>query len=115
MSNDFSAEQKRYLEGFMSGLQVARVGRTASAGKPAGGGAEPMGPEAAHLKAQNETLARGGAVSPRAGRASQIDVALVLLASGLGELVQRLFRQLQVRVDALDVVQLFEPLHQPKN
>jgi ferredoxin-nitrite reductase len=60
MSNDFSAEQKRYLEGFMSGLQVARVGRVPAAGKPAAGGGEPTGPEAAQLKAQNETLARGG-------------------------------------------------------
>ena len=59
MSNDFSAEQKRYLEGFMSGLQVARVGRKPGAA-PAGGSAEPTRPEAAHLKAQQATLARGG-------------------------------------------------------
>jgi ferredoxin-nitrite reductase len=57
MSNDFSAEQKRYLEGFMTGLQVARVGRPA---KITASGGEPTGPEAAHLKAQNETVARGG-------------------------------------------------------
>jgi ferredoxin-nitrite reductase len=59
MSSDFSPEQKRYLEGFMTGLQVARVGRPAPAGNAVGGG-EPTGPEAAHIKAQNETLARGG-------------------------------------------------------
>ena len=59
MSNDFSAEQKRYLEGFMSGLQVARVGRKPGAPIAAGGG-EPTGPEAAHLRAQNATVAAGG-------------------------------------------------------
>ena len=29
---DFSDEQKRYLEGFMSGMQVGRVGRAFAAG-----------------------------------------------------------------------------------
>ncbi|MGL5116066.1 MAG: NirA family protein, partial [Beijerinckiaceae bacterium] len=55
MSSDFSSDQKRYLEGFVSGIQ---------AGKLAGGGAkpaaEPQGPDAPHLKAQETTLARGG-------------------------------------------------------
>ena len=59
MSNDFTAEQKRYLEGFMSGLQVARVGRKPGA-VATGGNTEPTGPEAAHLKAQQATVARGG-------------------------------------------------------
>ena len=58
---DFSDEQKRYLEGFMSGLQVARVGRNIGA---AGAGvatdnAEPTGPDAAHLKAQDKVTASG--------------------------------------------------------
>src|SRR5260370_25214355 len=60
---DFSDEQERYLEGCMSGLQVARVGRNLGV---AGGGqantnarAEPTGPDAAHIKAQDKVLASG--------------------------------------------------------
>src|SRR6266566_7594948 len=58
---DFSDEQKRYLEGFMSGLRVARVGRNIGV---AGWGAatdnaEPTGPDAAHLKAQDKLSASG--------------------------------------------------------
>ena len=55
MSSEFSSDQKRYLEGFVSGIQ---------AGKLAGGGSkaasEPSGPDAIHLKAQDETVARNG-------------------------------------------------------
>ncbi len=57
MSGDFSPEQKRYLEGFMSGLQIARAGRGA-AGKP--GAAVPTGPDAPHIAAQDRTVAAGG-------------------------------------------------------
>ncbi len=59
---DFNDEQKRYLEGFMSGLQVGRVGRNlgmpgaGAADKPA---AEPTGPDAAHAKAQDQVAASG--------------------------------------------------------
>jgi ferredoxin-nitrite reductase len=55
MSGDFSPEQKRYLEGFVSGLSAARVARP-------GGGAkgEPTGPDAIHIKAQDRTIAEGG-------------------------------------------------------
>ena len=56
MSGDFSPEQKRYLEGFTSGLQIARAGR--GGGKPAA--AAPFGPDAEHLRAQDATVARGG-------------------------------------------------------
>jgi ferredoxin-nitrite reductase len=60
---DFSDEQKRYLEGFMSGLQVSRVGRNIGvAGAGAAGekvGAEPTGPDAAHIKAQDRVTASG--------------------------------------------------------
>jgi ferredoxin-nitrite reductase len=59
--SDFSDEQKRYLEGFMSGLQVARVGRNvglAGAGGSAAN-AEPTGPDAAHIKAQDKLTASG--------------------------------------------------------
>ena len=60
-ATDFSDEQKRYLEGFMSGLQVARVGRNiglagAAADKAS---AEPTGPDAAHIKAQDKVAASG--------------------------------------------------------
>ncbi len=58
-AGDFSDEQKRYLEGFMSGLQVGRVGR--NLGGAAGGtaNAEPTGPDAAHIKAQDKVTASG--------------------------------------------------------
>jgi ferredoxin-nitrite reductase len=58
-AGDFSDEQKRYLEGFMSGLQVGRVGR--NLGGAAGGTANagPSGPDAAHFKAQDKVTASG--------------------------------------------------------
>jgi ferredoxin-nitrite reductase len=63
MPTDFSDEQKRYLEGFMSGLQVARVGRNAGlvGAAPAAGkaNAEPIGPDAVHIKAQDDVIAAG--------------------------------------------------------
>jgi ferredoxin-nitrite reductase len=59
MSGDFSSEQKRYLEGFTSGLQIARTGR--GLGKPAA--SVPSGPDAEHLIAQDRTVARGGKLS----------------------------------------------------
>src|SRR6202140_3502885 len=59
LSVDFTDEQKRYLEGFTTGLQISRVGRGfggAAAGKA---GAEPTGPDAAHSKAQDRVTASG--------------------------------------------------------
>jgi len=58
---DFSDEQKRYLEGFMSGLQVARVGRGLGngAGSAAKSDPEPVGPDADSLKAQAKVIASG--------------------------------------------------------
>jgi ferredoxin-nitrite reductase len=58
LSVDFTDEQKRYLEGFASGLQISRLGRGF------GGGAtkanpEPTGPDAAHIKAQDRVIAGG--------------------------------------------------------
>jgi ferredoxin-nitrite reductase len=54
MSSDFTLEQKRYLEGFASGLQVSRAGRGVL-GLPAAGAVSPAsapsGPDAAHLAA----------------------------------------------------------------
>ncbi len=58
---DFSDEQKRYLEGFMSGLQVGRVGRGLGngAGPAEKVDPEPIGPDAAHIKAQDKITASG--------------------------------------------------------
>ncbi|MCQ8782077.1 NirA family protein [Mangrovibrevibacter kandeliae] len=56
MSEDFSSEQRRWLEGFASGAAAVRA-------LPAPGGTaegEPAGPDAAMLKAQNAQVARGG-------------------------------------------------------
>lgn len=55
MSSDFSPDQKRYLEGFVSGLSASRVARTNAPAK-----SEPVGPDAIHLKAQDRTVAAGG-------------------------------------------------------
>jgi len=55
MSSDFSPDQKRYLEGFVSGLSASRVSRTGAPAK-----SEPVGPDAIHLKAQDRTIAAGG-------------------------------------------------------
>ncbi len=60
VSGDFSDEQKRYLEGFMSGLQVGRVGRNlGGAAAPDKADAEPAGPDAAHIRAQDKVTASG--------------------------------------------------------
>ncbi|MDB5643009.1 MAG: cobG [Hyphomicrobiales bacterium] len=56
MSNDFTPEQKRYLEGFMSGLQSTRAMRKPDAAAPAA----PSGPDAPHIAAQNRITAAGG-------------------------------------------------------
>ncbi|MBN8986172.1 MAG: NirA family protein [Rhizobiales bacterium] len=63
MTADFSDEQKRYLEGFMSGVQAGRLGRSGGgAGTPAAE-PEPTGPDAAHLKAQDRFLKDGKKLS----------------------------------------------------
>jgi ferredoxin-nitrite reductase len=60
MSSDFNPDQKRYLEGFASGLAAARAAR----GKASGGaGGEPIGPDAIHIKAQDRTVAEGGTLA----------------------------------------------------
>jgi ferredoxin-nitrite reductase len=58
MSNDFTPDQKRYLEGFASGLNAARTAR----GQTPGGGAAqaPEGADSVHIEAQNRVLASGG-------------------------------------------------------
>src|SRR5262245_20781701 len=62
MSGEFTAEQKRYLEGFTSGLQAGRTARGTNGALPASGG-EPVGPDAAHLKAQDRILKSGKKLS----------------------------------------------------
>lgn len=55
MSSDFSPDQKRYLEGFVSGLSASRVARTNAPAQ-----SEPVGPDAIHIKAQDRIVAAGG-------------------------------------------------------
>jgi ferredoxin-nitrite reductase len=59
LSIDFTDEQKRYLEGFTSGLQISRAGRGLSGVASAKPNAEPTGPDAAHIKAQDKVIAGG--------------------------------------------------------
>ncbi len=63
---DFNPEQKRYLEGFVAGVQIAKAAKSV-AGTAAGGSAaaapEPVGPDAAGLKAQNRVIAAGKKLS----------------------------------------------------
>jgi ferredoxin-nitrite reductase len=74
MSGDFEPEQKRYLEGLAAGLQIAKAARevarpgngtaaTIPAGAIPGGSAaaaEPTGPDAEHLRAQDRVVKAGG-------------------------------------------------------
>ena len=64
---DFEPDQKRYLEGFVAGLQIAKavksVAGTGGAPAAAPSVAEPAGPDAPALKAQNRVLAAGGKLS----------------------------------------------------
>ena len=57
MSSEFTAEQKRYLEGFLSGAQAMRGGRGASAPVVVAGN---QGPDKPHLDAQDQVTANGG-------------------------------------------------------
>ena len=57
MSAEFSPDQKRYLEGFVAGIEALRGAR---AQPPSAVAAAPTGPEAAHIAAQDATIAGGG-------------------------------------------------------
>jgi ferredoxin-nitrite reductase len=57
MTSDFTSEQKRYLEGFASGLALAKATKKGNGTAEA---AEPQGPDAPHIAAQNRTVAAGG-------------------------------------------------------
>jgi ferredoxin-nitrite reductase len=63
MSGDFTPEQKRYLEGFTSGLQAGRAVRGLGVAAPPAPAAEPVGPDAAHRKAQDRVLSEGKKLS----------------------------------------------------
>jgi ferredoxin-nitrite reductase len=61
MSGDFSPEQKRYLEGFVSGVQVRGGKGFLGSGSPqrAAPDPTPMGPDAPHLLAQDAAIKAG--------------------------------------------------------
>lgn len=56
MGSEFSIDQKRYLEGFATGVTAARAARGSL---PAGSAASPSGPDAIHLQAQDRVTASG--------------------------------------------------------
>ncbi|QEN91249.1 NirA family protein [Labrys sp. KNU-23] len=56
MGGDFTSDQKRYLEGFVSGMQAIGGAKAA----PAPAAPVPMGPDATHLQAQDAAAAGGG-------------------------------------------------------
>jgi ferredoxin-nitrite reductase len=56
MGADFTPDQKRYLEGFVSGMQAVRGPR---AQPPVVAPSVPMGPDAAHIAAQDATTGAG--------------------------------------------------------
>ena len=69
-TGDFEPEQKRYLEGFVAGLSIAKAAKSVTgagsapgAGAPAAAAAVPIGPDAAALKAQDRVVASGGKLS----------------------------------------------------
>jgi len=66
-AGDFEPEQKRYLEGFVAGVQIAKAAKSIGglgAPAPAASAApEPTGPEATALRAQNRALAAGKKLS----------------------------------------------------
>ncbi len=66
MSSDFTPEQKRYLEGYVSGLSAVRTVRGLGplGGAPGTGApAEPVGPDASHLIAQDRVIRDGKKLS----------------------------------------------------
>src|SRR5260370_41319344 len=59
LSVDFTDEQKRYLEGFATGLQISKAGRGLGGANAGKANTEPTGPDAAHIKAQDRVIASG--------------------------------------------------------
>ena len=60
-AGEFEPEQKRYLEGFVAGVQIAKAAKGVAGADPAP--SEPVGPDAAALKAQDRVVAAGGKLS----------------------------------------------------
>ncbi|MEJ1157167.1 NirA family protein [Prosthecomicrobium sp. N25] len=65
MTADFSEDQKRWLEGFVSGASAARAARGLPPLAGAAGPAAPSGPDAPHLAAQARFEAEGRKLSPQ--------------------------------------------------
>jgi ferredoxin-nitrite reductase len=65
MAGDFEPEQKRYLEGFVAGLQIAKsAGGFPKPAAPAAAAAPVVaGPDAPHIAAQDRTVKGGGKLS----------------------------------------------------
>jgi ferredoxin-nitrite reductase len=67
MPGDFEPEQKRYLEGFMVGMQIAKSTRSSSgngaAANGVNGAAAPTGPDTAAWRAQESVIKAGGKLS----------------------------------------------------
>jgi ferredoxin-nitrite reductase len=65
MSGDFEPEQKRYLEGFVAGLRIAKSARglVGPSDAAAACATEPVGPDAAAIEAQDRAVAAGGKLS----------------------------------------------------
>jgi ferredoxin-nitrite reductase len=68
MTGDFEPQQKRYLEGFVAGLQIARTAGSIAARNGASAPApaamsEPTGPDAPHWRAQDRVIRAGGKLS----------------------------------------------------
>jgi len=68
MTGDFEPEQKRYLEGFVAGLQIAKTagglaGRGGGGPAPPAATPEPTGPDAPHWRAQDRVTKAGGKLS----------------------------------------------------
>jgi ferredoxin-nitrite reductase len=64
MPGDFDPEQKRYLEGFVAGLQIAKSARPAASGATNSAAVpEPVGPDAAAWRAQDRVIKGGGKLS----------------------------------------------------
>ena len=85
MSGDFTPEQKRYLEGFTSGLQIARAGRGLAGGRTV---EKHVGPDAEHFAAADARL--GQQLAHGARRAVPPVFRTLLRPAGM-RLQQRIF------------------------
>ena len=87
MSSDFLLDQKRYLEGFASGLAAARAQRGQL---PTGAtDADLTGPDAIHIKAQYRAIAAGGQLADTQHYISEIGLlACKVTASDDGDQVE---------------------------